>query len=232
MTIQDAGLSFPRPLYKRKRITTHIILHHAAGYGSVEDIHRFHLGKGWNGIAYNFYVRLDGSVWRGKGWKNTGGHTGGCDKNGIPWNEQSIGICAEGNFETNSMPQEQENAIVELLAMALARYPGVEVVGHRDVNPTACPGRNYPFERIVSRAKETLKMGKFVDTAGHFAEEDIEEAREAGIVNGRTEVEFDPDSPITRAESVAIVMRNRRHLIAEILELKKELAELRGSVQK
>lgn len=214
MKIGDAKLTFPRRLRKRNR-TTHVILHHSVGYGSVEDIHRFHLGKGWNGIAYNFYVRLDGSVWKGKGWDIVGGHTGDKDKDGIPWNEKSLGICAEGNFETNSMPQEQEDSIVALLAMALARYPGVKVLRHKDVNPTACPGRNYPYERILRRAKEMAEMAKFVDTEGHWAEKDIDEAVELGIANGRTPTEFDPDTPITRAEAVALNMRVYRLLEAQ-----------------
>lgn len=206
MTIQDAHLKFPRYVRTRKQ-TTHIILHHAAGYGSVEDINRFHLGKGWNGIAYNFYVRLDGSVWKGKGWGAVGGHTGGRDTDGIGWSEKSVGICAEGNFETNSMPQDQENAIVALLAMALTRYPNAKVVGHRDVNPTACPGRNYPFERIVKRARELVAMGKFLDTEGHWAKEHIDRMAEDGIMNGRTATEFCPDDYVTRAELATVLDR-------------------------
>ncbi len=73
--------------------TTHLILHHAAGNGSAEDIHRYHLGLGWRGIAYHFYVRKDGSVYRGREENAVGGHTSG-------WDGTALGICFEGNFES------------------------------------------------------------------------------------------------------------------------------------
>ena len=66
LTIQDAHLQFSGALSKRAR-TTDLVLHHAeAEKATVEDIHRWHLDNGWIGIGYHYYVRKDGSVWRGR----------------------------------------------------------------------------------------------------------------------------------------------------------------------
>lgn len=48
---------------------------------------------------------------------------------------------------------------------------------------------------------------KFEDIQGHYAEKQIREAFEMGIVNGVDETHFDPDAPIKRAD-VAIIARN------------------------
>lgn len=55
--------------------------------------------------------------------------------------------------------------------------------------------------------KEECNVSKFKDTNGHYAEKQIEELAEMGIVNGKGDGTFDPDAPITRAE-VAIIARN------------------------
>ena len=47
---------FSNTLAKRLH-TKRIVLHHAAGRGSVEDIHKSHLNNGWSGIGYHFYIR-------------------------------------------------------------------------------------------------------------------------------------------------------------------------------
>lgn len=177
------------------------MMHHSAGTGSVETVHAFHQSKGWNGIAYNIYVRLDGSVWYGRGWEYMGGH------DGDDHNRVSVGICAEGNFCNIEMPDVQKQALIWVLALALTKYPGCKVLKHSDVNSTACPGYNYPFDEIVRGAKETIAMGRFLDCVGHWAEEDIERCSEAGIINGRDEETFDPDANITRAEAAAIAAR-------------------------
>lgn len=55
--------------------------------------------------------------------------------------------------------------------------------------------------------KEEIKMGKFTDIAGNFAEKSINELYQMGVVNGVTETEFAPEKCTTRAE-LAVVARN------------------------
>ena len=120
-----------------------IIIHHAAGNGSPDDIHRIHLGNGWRGMAYNFYIRKDGAVYRGREEWACGGHT-------TDYNSNSIGICFEGNFEFDQMSEAQKLAGIELLAYIRGKYGNLPVYRHGQLNATACPGRNFPFDAIVN----------------------------------------------------------------------------------
>ena len=124
--------------------TIYLILHHAAAAtASPQDIHRWHLTNGWAGIAYHYYVRKNGEVYRGRPEAWNGGHTEGYGGN-------SIGICFEGNFENETMPEVQVLAGRALVADIRERYTGIIIGAHRDYNATACPGRNFPFEEIVA----------------------------------------------------------------------------------
>ena len=141
MNIIETNLSFGT--MSKRASTYRIVLHHAAMNGSVEDIHRVHKNKGWAGIGYHFYVRKDGSIYRGRPEWAIGAHASGSNYN-------SIGICAEGNFENETMSDAQKNSIKELVAYLKNKYEITIVVRHRDVGSTACPGKNYPFYYIVN----------------------------------------------------------------------------------
>lgn len=153
MQIYDVGLQFKQALQKRV-VTEYIILHHAAASeASVTSIHNWHLQRGWAGIAYHFYVRKDGSIYRGRDEDTIGAHTEGV-------NSRSIGICAEGNFEVEAMPDAQKRAIIELLRELKKRYPNAQIKRHKDFANTACPGKNYPSDEIVKEVEGMiLKVG-------------------------------------------------------------------------
>lgn len=139
--IIDAGLKFGA--LTKRTVTDRIILHHAAGNGSVESVHNYHKGLGWSGIGYHYYVRKDGSIYRGRPEEMVGGHTSG-------YNYCSIGVCAEGNFETDVMSDAQREAIRALVLDIRTRYPDTQTIRHKDVAATACPGKNYPFDYIAA----------------------------------------------------------------------------------
>ena len=139
--IIDVGLEFGA--LTKRTVTNRIILHHAAGNGSVESVHNYHKGLGWSGIGYHYYVRKDGSIYRGRPEEMVGGHTSG-------YNYCSIGVCAEGNFETDVMSDAQREAIRALVLDIRTRYPDTQTIRHKDVAATACPGKNYPFDYIAA----------------------------------------------------------------------------------
>ena len=142
MEIIETNLDF-KPLTKRSQ-TNRIILHHAAiANCSPEDIHRWHLNNGWSGAGYHFLVRKDGKIYRLRPEWAVGSHAQGS-------NSDSIGICAEGNYEYETMPEAQKNSIIELVNYLKDKYGISKVIGHRDVNNTSCPGKNYPFDEIVN----------------------------------------------------------------------------------
>ena len=124
-----------------RKITNAIVLHHAAGYGTAESIHNYHKSLGWLGIAYHYYVRKDGTIYRGRPEHACGGHCQG-------QNYCTIGICAEGNYEVDEMPEAQREALKWLVADIKKRYP-VTVRPHKYYGGTICPGANYPFDYIA-----------------------------------------------------------------------------------
>lgn len=141
MNIIETNLGFGSMSYRSR--TNRIILHHAdASACTVQDVHRWHINNGWAGIGYHFFVRKDGSVYRGRPEKTVGAHASGA-------NSDSIGVCFEGDYMYESMPQAQINAGKEVVAYLKGKYGISTVQGHRDVNATACPGNNFPFAEIA-----------------------------------------------------------------------------------
>lgn len=141
MKIIETNLKFTGSLSKRLK-TDMIILHHAeASKCSVEDIHKWHLEFGWSGFGYHFLVRKDGSIYRGRPENTVGAHCQGR-------NSTSIGICAEGSYMIETMPEVQKKAIIELVNYLKNKYNVSKVYGHREVGSSNCPGTNYPLEQI------------------------------------------------------------------------------------
>ena len=132
--------------------TKRIILHHAeASKCTAEDIHRWHLNNGWAGAGYHFLVRKDGSVYRLRPENKVGAHAQGANSN-------SIGICFEGAYMTETMPQAQINAGKELVAYLKNKYGISKVQAHRDVCSTSCPGKNFPFNQIAGAAAASVPV--------------------------------------------------------------------------
>lgn len=141
VTIIETNLSFGS-MTNRSR-TNRIILHHAEATScTAEDIHRWHLGNGWSGAGYHFLVRKDGSVYRLRPENKVGAHASGS-------NSDSLGICFEGRYNSETMPQAQIDAGRALVAHLKGKYSITTVQAHRDVCSTDCPGANFPFAEIA-----------------------------------------------------------------------------------
>ncbi len=144
--------------------------------GILRSIQAFHIdGRGWNDIAYNFAVDKYGTMWeaRGGGITNAviGGHAMGA-------NYETTGVVTLGDFTAASAPQVMVNSIGDLIGWKLyvhgtdpnrtntytlgqnTKYPTgtvltlPNIIGHRDVGSTGCPGDTlYPrLGEIRSRA--------------------------------------------------------------------------------
>ena len=141
MNIIETNLDFG-PLAKRDSVDF-IVLHHEEGHMDVYAVHDYHKNvRGWAGIGYNFFVACDGQVFRGRPIDTIGAHT-------LGYNHKSIGICAEGMYMTETMPEVQKQAIIELVQYCRTLYPRAEIKKHSDLQATDCPGTNYPFNEIV-----------------------------------------------------------------------------------
>ena len=148
----DYGLEFTT-LYARDT-TDLIVIHHTGNPTdddlSAEQIHYSHLSQGWSGIGYHYVIRKDGSVEMGRPEWAIGAHAEG-------ENWKSIGIHVCGNFEYVSPTKEQIEAVSYLVGWLCEKYgliPNAEhVKGHRDLMPTACPGRYLYDEMQTIRGK-------------------------------------------------------------------------------
>jgi len=119
-----------------------IVFHHAAAsVASPDDINRGHIARGMNGIGYHFYVRKDGSIHMGRPEWATGAHCLGYNA----W----LGICAEGNYQTDTMPKAQLESLRWLRRYLHAKYPALKDRRHSDLNSTACPGSRYPWRKVI-----------------------------------------------------------------------------------
>lgn len=142
MNIIDTNLKFKQ--MDTRKSTERIILHHAAAKTcSAEDIHRWHLNNGWSGAGYHFLVRKDGKIYRLRPEDKVGAHAYGSNYN-------SIGVCFEGDYMVENMPEEETKAGQELVAYLKNKYGISEVEVHKRVNATSCPGDNFPFNQIAN----------------------------------------------------------------------------------
>ena len=143
--------------------TNYVVLHHAAAKAcSPYQVDSWHKANGWTGIGYHYFVRKDGTIYRGRPEWATGAHAQGK-------NHESIGICAEGNYdEEYIMPDAQKDSIQELLRDIKLRYPNTTVKGHRNVGATSCPGKYYPlsemmtfYRNIIPNESEVLSVTQY-----------------------------------------------------------------------
>ena len=114
------------------------VVHHTAspfrGSRSIRGIQEFHQGpeRLWSDIGYNFLVAPDGVVYEGRGWAFRGAHAKG-------HNFESVGVAYVG-YGDRPVPAPAKRAILDLYRQAERRFGRLEMVGHRDVGRTACPG--------------------------------------------------------------------------------------------
>jgi N-acetyl-anhydromuramyl-L-alanine amidase AmpD len=193
MNIIEEKYTWAYPLYLRTE-TKYLVLHHEAASGSTaQEIHNYHLRNGWAGIGYHYYIRKDGSIYRGRPEDTVGAHT-------EDYNSVSIGICFEGNYETEpTMPEAQFKAGQALIADIKTRYPDIVSKRHRDLNATACPGKYFPYNDLTGDETMTgeeiyTKLNEYLKTldAPAWAKEELAQAVAAGITDGTNPMQLIP----------------------------------------
>ena len=158
MNIHDANLK-RNGNWSHRSGTSEIILHHAeASRASVEDVNSWHIERGWAGIGYHYYVRKDGTIWRGRPEWALGAHA-------VGHNDKSIGICCEGAYMTETMPAAQLAALKDLIRDIMNRYGNLKLLRHKDVNETDCPGVNFPWAEVQQFAEPEKSAKKEDDEA-------------------------------------------------------------------
>lgn len=129
--------------FTQRTNTKYIILHHRAGYGTVESLHQDHLSRGWAGIGYHLYIDLKGNICKGRAHYAQGAHC-------LGWNQFSLGICFEGDYtKIQEMPYKQFRAGIKAINYLKSldnSYLNATVIPHKEKFNTACPGKYFPIE--------------------------------------------------------------------------------------
>ena len=138
-----------------------IIIHHSGTRsGNAAQFDKWHRQQDWDGLGYHFVIDNgaggpDGRVEVGYRWRNqmTGAHCREEQGDDNYWNEHTIGICLVGNFELQQPTPKQYDSLGRLVRFLQKRYniPTHRIIGHRDVKPTACPGRYFSWEELRRR---------------------------------------------------------------------------------
>lgn len=135
MNIIDTNLSFNKNYSLRNENSINsIILHHSgvAILQNINVIHTYHKAKGYAGIGYHFYIRKDGTIYKGRPLQMVGAHA-------YNSNKHSIGICFEGDFNCEQMNEAQKNSGKELIKYLKNKYNISKIFGHKEVCSTSCP---------------------------------------------------------------------------------------------
>lgn len=143
----------------------YLVVHHSATSPDldIEDIHRMHLNEGFTCVGYHAVIKKDGTVQWGRPMDSQGAQTYG-------YNHCSLGVCLIGYFHRDSVNRgqypdkptdRQLTSLVEVLTNWRKKIPQkVEIVGHRQLNSTSCPGDGFShlmIEGISKKVDNVLK---------------------------------------------------------------------------
>lgn len=164
------------PLEYTKTIERFII-HHTATTSNLDDpaaairsIYYYHaVTRGWGDIGYNYLIDQQGRIYEGRfgGEKVVGAHAGYA-------NAESIGIGVLGDYRHEEVPYAVIQSLINLISTKAKKYniqaDGFSsldgellpnIIGHRDVNDTDCPGRKLyeklPYLRTLIAYNNTKK---------------------------------------------------------------------------
>ena len=197
MKVNENNLRFSGKMAQRSA-TTRIVLHHSASDPSttISDIHRWHQGQGWSGIGYHYVIHSDGSIHRGRPEWARGSHAYQDSRHEA--NSNGIGICLAGNFQTGKPTSAQMESVTWLIRDIWTRFPDIAIIGHKDVMPTACPGKNFPWGELNKRL-EGLSM------AEPWKEKLMQDADKAGLIDLKVG-KHKPDEPATKWFVLAVAL--------------------------
>ena len=98
------------------------------------DIHKMHIGFGWDGIGYHKIINKNGLVENGRPEYWIGAHVKGK-------NVCSLGVCLIGR---NNFNNKQYNSLINILKSWKTKYPRAKIIGHNELTDTdkTCPNFN------------------------------------------------------------------------------------------
>lgn len=148
-------VSLAKPMGTVRRITVHHDAIDPLPSGSPDDvarrlesIRRGHLERGWADIGYHYAIDPSGRIWQGRPLSLQGAHVG-------DQNENNLGVVMLGNFDRQAPTPQSLEALDRLIAAEMRRFriSMAEIRTHREMSPTACPGRNLQREMDRTRSR-------------------------------------------------------------------------------
>ena len=133
----------------------YIVIHHSAsdsGNAAIFDKNHREV-RHWNGLGYHFVIgngrgSSDGQIEIGDRWIK---QIDGAHASVHEYNHFGVGICLVGNFNT-TIPTANQMASLITLAKYLqerCRIPSEKIVLHKSVRETDCPGRHFPYYKLL-----------------------------------------------------------------------------------
>jgi N-acetylmuramoyl-L-alanine amidase len=121
---------------------------------NIQRMHQADPKTPYSDIAYQELVAIDGTTLDGRGLSVQGGATKGHNSTSLAW-------CLLGNFDTERPTSAMLEALAQRLALAVTEgrlTRDFTLLGHRDANATACPGRHTMphLTSVRSRVSEIL----------------------------------------------------------------------------
>lgn len=160
-----------------------IMIHHTAHpTWDIYETHRYHQKiNGWAGIGYNFFINTDGTIFEGRGFNVGAGASGG-------YNYNSLHICFAGNFENTKPTEAQIQSGKELIQFLLNLIPQkLNILGHKDVGDTLCPGKYFPLEefKLMKKDMEEEEMRyQTITEVPEYAKATIQKLIDKNILKG------------------------------------------------
>ncbi|MCK5849063.1 MAG: S-layer homology domain-containing protein [Caldisericia bacterium] len=121
-------------------------------------------------------------------------------------NDNSISICVSANLDREKMTDLQWKALINE-ARYQGEHRGLKPARHKDIVATSCPGRNFPYSKLLKE----MKVKKLYDDVDEkrWSYPAIEYVSRAGIMTG-DEYGFRPKDPVTREELAQVIYNLER----------------------
>jgi len=158
----------PKPwILKPAKGFDRITVHHSAAASSsksddqvvaeIETVCMQHITRGYGDIGYHFVIDVRGDVWEARSLAYQGAHVSG-------QNDGNIGIVLLGNYEEQTVSENQKKSLVTLIGALRDKYQikRHRLYGHRDLGKSICPGKNLyeHVEELKSAEGTASKKGK------------------------------------------------------------------------
>jgi hypothetical protein len=123
-------------------------------------------------------------------------------------NDNSIAIAVSGNLMHETLTEKMYQTLLNEVKYQSKHY-GLNIVGHHDVVSTACPGANFPMDRLLAdlrkpdKEEPMQKLYPDVDES-RWSYPAIDYVTRAGIMAG-DENGFRPSEPCTREELAQVI---------------------------